>query len=795
MEVVAGIVSITNVTIRISSKLWKLSDAWREAPENIYRLRDDITRTKQLLEEIGQNAAFETPPESQGESPEPRADLKILLNQGTAALRRIEEIIERLIRGDSADSNLSQDLGKRRKIIWLRYKEKVAALRKELGIIMSSICHLLITRNVRVSAETTTALKGCQSDIQSHISNELESTSERIKTHNSNVVHASGVMTVTHLNDAIESSQNAILQHMDHRLEALGSSIVAAVRQSVTHEMAIYERQLEGRQVTHLSNGAAWASFNQGLMPMNRQFPPSWTCRCPCHSVTGYNLSMTSLYSVMGSLSVAYHARAFNKGLCQRNICQNHPSTESFKHIRVVYNFPAWLIRVSLSMFLSSNLNGSPQLNIRVVNHLVQENVPEPHRILNHVMFHDTEGIKRTLIEGRISVNDVWGKFLDTPLWYAIALKLPDIVRLLLQAGADPYQKMVAYGGMSPIGRAFEFSLSGNPVEKEVARQFPISNYVDNEGFSTLHLRVAGILNFDLGLALRNQRYLSEIDHLAPDGRAPIHVGAGRGDFDAVKLLLAAGANINTRSTIGETALHAACRYSHFRVAQLLLQAGASVDDRDKLGATPLHLACRRRSDAYSTTKMLSLLKQHGADFNAADNDGVAPLHEAAVRGTVEATQFLLKHGADGNRRMYGEPNSETLLCAVIGRRQYDTIRLLLKNGAEVRSAPQDKTTVLHRLAYCGDTEDFGIFTTHRMRGIDISSRRERFDWQTPHEIFDGRNPKPELRRAWERLLASLEEPDSGELHRPTEFKSEPDESENDEELFMDAREEWEADT
>jgi ankyrin repeat protein len=56
-------------------------------------------------------------------------------------------------------------------------------------------------------------------------------------------------------------------------------------------------------------------------------------------------------------------------------------------------------------------------------------------------------------------------------------------------------------------------------------------------------------------------------------------------------LLLAKGADVNTRDDKGVTALQIAARWGNYKVAQLLLQMGADIRSRDKQGWTALHMA------------------------------------------------------------------------------------------------------------------------------------------------------------------------------------------------------------
>lgn len=69
-------------------------------------------------------------------------------------------------------------------------------------------------------------------------------------------------------------------------------------------------------------------------------------------------------------------------------------------------------------------------------------------------------------------------------------------------------------------------------------------------------------------------------------------VGESSGESDAsnVRILIRAGANIETRDHAGDTPLHVAARAPSLKAAEVLLAAGALVDARNKDDKTPLLL-------------------------------------------------------------------------------------------------------------------------------------------------------------------------------------------------------------
>ena len=64
------------------------------------------------------------------------------------------------------------------------------------------------------------------------------------------------------------------------------------------------------------------------------------------------------------------------------------------------------------------------------------------------------------------------------------------------------------------------------------------------------------------------------------------------GALGVIKLLMAAGADVNAVSPSGTTPMHTACRSNQGAVVELLLNEGrALLNVADKTGKTPLHIA------------------------------------------------------------------------------------------------------------------------------------------------------------------------------------------------------------
>jgi len=166
MDIALAVLSITTLAVRASSKLWTISGEWRDAPADLYKLRDDVSGAERFFREIQQHVD-ESP--RMGPFPKEASRLVVdspsselstsdfelgrLVDEGACTLRQIEEIVDGLaaavFSGDAGPPNdRVLNMGRRRKLRWLRQSGKVARLRKELNHTRSSICQLLISQNM-----------------------------------------------------------------------------------------------------------------------------------------------------------------------------------------------------------------------------------------------------------------------------------------------------------------------------------------------------------------------------------------------------------------------------------------------------------------------------------------------------------------------------------------------------------------------------------------------------------------------------------------------------------------------
>lgn len=134
-----------------------------------------------------------------------------------------------------------------------------------------------------------------------------------------------------------------------------------------------------------------------------------------------------------------------------------------------------------------------------------------------------------------------------------------------------------------------------------------------------------------------------DINGYGSKGETPLGRALKSKQYAVAKLLLEAGADVNTKGEYDYAPLH---HPSDPETAELLIAKGARLDARNAAGQTPLHCAARRKD-----IDCARVLLAHGAEIDAEDKSGQTPFE-----GTfhVPTRDFLISQGSVGLRKSGG---------------------------------------------------------------------------------------------------------------------------------------------
>lgn len=162
------------------------------------------------------------------------------------------------------------------------------------------------------------------------------------------------------------------------------------------------------------------------------------------------------------------------------------------------------------------------------------------------------------------------------------------------------------------------------------------------------------------------------------DGLTALMAAAGSGHVPVIELLVASGADVNAADDHGLTALMMAASRGRVEAVRSLLEIGADVHARSTVfpfeGQNALALAAKNGS-----AEVIGELLARGADANAQDADAETPLMKAAFWGNKMAVERLLQAKADASiknyqgktARMIADEIGQTNIAAVLGRLEH----------------------------------------------------------------------------------------------------------------------------
>jgi uncharacterized protein (TIGR02145 family) len=176
-------------------------------------------------------------------------------------------------------------------------------------------------------------------------------------------------------------------------------------------------------------------------------------------------------------------------------------------------------------------------------------------------------------------------------------------------------------------------------------------------------------------------------------GVSPLELAVARGQIDTITLLLANGANIDTRSKKGATALDMAITAVNPYIVKMLVEKGADVNRLVPGGLTAIEQLSGAASKGpvhdKRVVELMKYLVDKGADIS---HDYYKAYFFALLNGNRSVVEFFLKNGVGVNART---PYGVSGLMTAASKGQAEIVKFLLAKGADESFADNSDKTAL----------------------------------------------------------------------------------------------------
>jgi ankyrin repeat protein len=249
----------------------------------------------------------------------------------------------------------------------------------------------------------------------------------------------------------------------------------------------------------------------------------------------------------------------------------------------------------------------------------------------------------------------------DTALMMAARTGTPDAITVLLEAGAN-VNATESWGGTTALMWAVS--------EQHAAAVKLLLDHGADANARSNFVAAANGRGFE-GRTPAAPKAEQKVEEFASGWLTPLMFAAREGDLESARLLVSAGANVNTIAGDGKDALGLAIFNGNYDLASFLIDSKSNVNQADTQGFTPLFWAVDRRNMETApnfpwmiTADPLPLIRKlldAGANPNALVNNTprarmragsprivfATALMRAAFSADLELVKLLLSYGAD----------------------------------------------------------------------------------------------------------------------------------------------------
>ncbi|XP_023717827.1 putative ankyrin repeat protein RF_0381 [Cryptotermes secundus] len=330
------------------------------------------------------------------------------------------------------------------------------------------------------------------------------------------------------------------------------------------------------------------------------------------------------------------------------------------------------------------------------------------------------DAIALWLLENGVSVNTESMAGIS-PLFCAIRCRNTQLVKVLIEKGADVNAKIVNMDGITPLHSAV--------LVKDVdIFKILLENGADFTAFcnfrnQTVIHSAAAAGNLEMFLTMVRYNADMSVQTNNEKGDRPIHLAASMGHVSIVEWLIENGISMEIINKEGHTPLHRAAFRGKIRVVKLLLKKGADVNIRTKNKERNTenidHLNAFDCAAMVGGLRCLKVLLIGNTVKSGGNKYGDFPIHFAAAYGHLDVVDWLIDRGSAVDIR--NNMGSTPLINASWGG-HCNVARMLLDRGADVNATVEkaDNRSVIHSASFSGNAQLVELLLE---RGATVNAR------------------------------------------------------------------------
>ena len=273
--------------------------------------------------------------------------------------------------------------------------------------------------------------------------------------------------------------------------------------------------------------------------------------------------------------------------------------------------------------------------------------------------------------------------------------------------------------GKSPLHYAAQFGFAS--CVELLLQHGASAHATDNDGWNAMMLAARNNEVEAMHALVEHVR----VNFASPSNYTALHAAAYNENIDAVRFLIARGADVNAKRSDGATSLMLVSMRASNNAEEVineLIKAGARMHDEDANGDNCFAFACLN-----GKLEAVKVLMRHATfDVNHKNKRGTTPIIWSAQRNHPGVLNYLIVE-CSGNIDAK-ETDGWSALHHACRNNHVDCVRLLLQHGADINAKTVHSYTSLMTASYNGSCEAVMALLNHKRDALDMDASDEAQD-------------------------------------------------------------------